>query len=107
MSQNRTVFVPCVFRRSAFSGERVFVIRYGDGWEHCGVASVAYCLSPDRSPLGDGPPAGSEAGGVVMGLQIAPSEGGVARVQLPDGEVYDLPESRIEVKEPCRCCGCR
>jgi hypothetical protein len=90
------VFVPCVFLRGAFPHERIFVIRLRDGWEYRGVAPVAYCLTPDKRPLGDVPAAGSELGGLVVGIQIS-SEDGLARVQLPDGELYELPEDQLHV----------
>jgi len=96
MNRERVVFVPCVFLRGAFPHERIFVIRLRDGWEYRGVAPVAYCLTPDKRPLGDVPAAGSEVKGLVVGIQIS-SEGGLARVQLPDGELYELPEDQLHV----------
>jgi hypothetical protein len=33
-----------------------------------------------------------------VGLQITPLRDGVARVQLPNGELYELPEDRFEAR---------
>jgi hypothetical protein len=94
----KVVLVPCVFRRGAFPHERIFVISLDEGWEYRGVVPVTYCLKPDWTPLGDLPLADEEVGGKIVGLQITPARDGVARVQLPDGEVYELPEDRFETQ---------
>lgn len=92
----KVVFVPCVFRRGAFPHERIFIIHLDGDWEYRGVAPVNYCLKSDSSPLGDLPPADRDVEGKILGIQITPSADGAARVQLPDGEVYELPEDRFE-----------
>jgi hypothetical protein len=95
----KVVFVPCVFRRGAFPHERIFVIHLDEGWEYRGVAPLTYCFKPDgRTHLGDLPLADEEVGGKIVGLQITPLRDGIARVQLPDGEVYELPEDRFETR---------
>ena len=97
MKKEKVVFVPCHFQRGAFPHERIFVIHPDDGWQYRGVTPVSYGFTSDRRPLGDLPPAGSEVEGLIVGIQIAPSEGGIARVQLPDGEVYELAEDLFQI----------
>jgi hypothetical protein len=91
----KVVFVPCQFRRGAFPHERIFIIRLEGGWEYRGLAPVTYCLKPDLSPLGELPLADAEVEGRIVGIQIGLPRNGSARVQLPDGEVYELPEDRL------------
>jgi len=98
MEKEKVVFVPCRFERGAFPHERTFVIQLDDGWEYRGTAPLSYCFMDDRRSLSDLPPEGSDAKGRIVGIQIAPSEGGNARVQLPDGEVYELPEDHFQVR---------
>lgn len=95
MERGKVVFVPCAFHRGAFPHERVFIIRLDGGWEYRGVAPVDYCFASDHRPLGDAPAHGAEVGGWITGIQITPAEDGVARVYLPDGDVYELAEGLL------------
>jgi hypothetical protein len=95
----KVVFVPCTFRRGAFPHERIFVIDLEGGSFYQGVASVAYCLKADLSPLGDLPRAEQEIKGKIVGIQITRPEDGIVRVQLPDSDVYDLPQDRLETPQ--------
>lgn len=97
MIKEKVVLVKCVFLRGAFPHERVFVIRLGDDWEYRGVAPAAYCFDRDGQPFVDSSMGESEVEGMLIGIQIASGADGVARVQLPDGELYDLPEDRLVI----------
>jgi hypothetical protein len=102
MEREKVVLVRCSFLRGAFPHERIFVIRLADGWEYRGVAHSAYCLTLDHQPVGDAPPSGSELEGLLMGIQIARIDDGLVRVQLPDGDVYELPEDQLDVPSGSR-----
>jgi hypothetical protein len=96
MEREKVVFVPCVFLRGAFPHERIFVIRLGDGWEYRGVAPARYCLAPDRKSPAEMPPPNSEVEGLIVGIQISQDKNGLSRIQLPDGEVYELSEEHFK-----------
>ncbi len=95
MERDTVVFVRCGFIRGGFPGERIFIIRFPEGGELRGVAPVQYCYGNDRKPLGDKPPAGKEIKGQVVGVFLGRRDDDLARVHLPDGEIYEVENDQI------------
>ena len=96
MDTNQVVYVRCTFIRGGFSSERIFVIRFQGGAESRGVAPAHYCFTRDGRPIGDAPASGNTVDGFVPGVIIERLHDGTPRVQLPDGDIYDLDDSLIQ-----------
>ncbi len=92
MLKGKVVFVRCAFLRGNFPNDRFFVIRSEVGTELEGTASVDFCYTRDKTPLGDAPPAGQEVDGLVVGIVVGELQDGTLRLHLPDGEIYELDE---------------
>lgn len=95
MEREQVVFVRCAFQRGAFPHERGFLIRFDDGSEYRGVAPGRYCLAQDRKSIAKQPNKGSEVDGWIVGILISRDDNGNARIQLPDGDVYELTSDRF------------
>lgn len=95
MEREQVVFVRCIFQRGAFPHERAFLIRFDDGSEYRGVAPGRYCLALDRQSIAKQPVQGSKVDGWIVGILISRDDNGNARIQLPDGDVYELAGDRF------------
>ena len=89
------ITVDCHIFRSAFSGERVFLVTLGDRAEHVGAASVNYFLKGDGSALGpDEPPPKGQIKGKIA-ARVVQHLGDTVFVSLPDGEVVHVKRNQI------------
>lgn len=90
----KVAFVRCHFSPGSFPTEYTFRVDAPAGTFY-GAAPVRYCLTRDRRPLLTVPAQGVE--GRVVGLVVGNSAtADLVRVYLPDGELYDLPETQLE-----------
>jgi hypothetical protein len=91
------VLVPATFTRSAIPDSVVFRVVGSRGGELRGVSPYKYALGANRRPVRRPPEQGEELKGFLPGIKIGMAEDeGVARVQLPDGEIYDLRDDQLE-----------
>jgi len=95
MDTNQVVHVRCTFLRGGFPSERVFVIRFEGGAECRGVSPAHYCFDQDGRPIGEAPASGNSVDGFVPGIIVDRLGDGTARVQLPDGDIYELDDDLI------------
>jgi hypothetical protein len=95
MAGERVVFVRCELSQGGFPSERAFVIRFKGGEEYRGIVPVRFCYTQDGKPLGDAPTPGKHVKGLVMGVKLAQQENDTSRVQLPDGNIYELDSEHI------------
>jgi hypothetical protein len=96
MSANQLVFIHCTFIRGSFPSQRIFIIPLDGDAEFRGVAHAGYCRDKNRKPLGENPPPGETEEGFVLGIIVERLPHESARVQLPDANIYDLPDELIQ-----------
>jgi hypothetical protein len=94
MAVSIPVMVTCRIGRSAFSGERIFVITQADGTEYVGAAPREVCFTTDYQPIGDAPKQGEQMNGYIQGALIG-NGGDEARVALPDGEAIRVKAGNV------------
>lgn len=95
---SRIVKVRCKIARSAFSGERVFIVRLFGGGEDCeyeGLAPTHYFGTEQGNSLSDDqPPRDGEIPG-TLAARLIKHEDDVVEVALPDGETVELPSDEL------------
>jgi hypothetical protein len=95
MVKEEVVLVKCWFSRGGFPTEAVFHLETPGG-EFTGAAPAEYCLDDKKEALRGEISRGEKVGGFVVGVRLGEqSAEKMARVHLPDGEIYDLPESLL------------
>jgi len=97
----RVVFVKCRLSRGSFPTEAAFRLEAPFGGEYLGAVPLHYCYTPDRANIPPGKLSESEIEGRVVALVVgaSPDAGNVIRVQLPDGDVYEVSRDEIESSE--------
>lgn len=94
----KCVWVKCEFSRGGFPTERIFRIKSPQGGIYRGVAPSGYCYGTDKKALGDAAFDKDRVPGRLPGIAYGTGAGGTTRVQLPDGEIYDLGDDVIEAQ---------
>ena len=95
MERASTIYLTCKLTRSGFSTERVFRSEQADGQECIGAAPVHYCWTLDGEKIGDDvPKRGESILGLVAGHILA-NGGGTAQVELPDGQLIEVPTAQL------------
>ena len=91
MPRGEVVLVKCSFSRGGFPSELVFHIP-APGGELAGVAPRAYCFDLEKKPIGSLLNRDETVEGYVVGLLLGDGESsGMSRVNLPDNDVYEVP----------------
>lgn len=92
MHKREVVLVRCSFTRGGFPSELVFHVVGPEGSELAGVASRHYCFDQEKNPFVAQLKQGDQIKGYVVGLLLGDSKTpGVERVNLPDNDIYELP----------------
>jgi hypothetical protein len=94
MSRESVVFVKCQLSRGSVPTQCLFRVDTISGMLH-GIAPLHYCYTTNRQRLDAAPPSGSTNDGLLVGIEWSRPSSGVARVELPDGELYDVNEDLI------------
>ncbi len=97
----QVVFVKCRLSRGSVPTQCLFRVTTIAGDFH-GVAPLHYCYSPDRKQLDKELPRGKEVEGLAAGIAWDRPYGGIVRVELPDGELYDVSDELVSPVETPR-----
>jgi hypothetical protein len=96
MPRGELVLVRCSFTRGGFPSELVFHIIAPGGGELAGVAPRHYCLDKDQKPVQLQLAREQNVDGYVLGLLLGDGEtAGTSRVNLPDSDVYEVPNDSL------------
>src|SRR5262245_7574489 len=97
--EEAVVLVKCHLSGGGFPTEVVFRIQAPGGGNLHGTAPRDYCFDKDKKVLSGDLPRQGETDGYVAGLALgAGEEKGTERVQLPDGDVYEVAEKLLDRK---------
>lgn len=100
MDQERVVFVRCKLSRGNTSADRIFRIDAPGGGDLYGSAPLHYCYTPARTRLKPTEATtNNETEGMVVGVQIREVPGGLTRVHMPNGDIYEVSESLVDSVE--------
>ncbi|MGH7174333.1 MAG: hypothetical protein ACRELG_29045 [Gemmataceae bacterium] len=94
MNKIHVVYVKCTLSAGAFPSECIFRFPAPTGGVYDGVAPLHYCFDENRKRLTSELPSDQEQEGSVAGIEISRA-GGVSRVELPNGELYEVSEPFI------------
>ena len=94
MSRGKVVLIKCWFTRGGFPSELVFHIAAQGGGELAGVAPRGYCFDGGKKPLKVQLKRDEKVEGYVVGLLLKMGEA-TSHVNLPDNDVYDIPNAAI------------
>jgi len=96
MARGEVVLVKCSLTRGGFPSELVFHIPAPGGGELAGVAPRDYCLDQSKKPLTSQLRREEQVEGCVVGLLLGEGESpGTSRVNLPDNDVYEVPDGLL------------
>jgi hypothetical protein len=96
MPRGEVVLVNCSFTRGGFPSELVFHIPAPGEGELEGVAPRHYCLDREKKPISSQLKRDEQVAGYVVGLLLAEGESaGTSRVNLPDNDVYEVPNDLV------------
>jgi hypothetical protein len=95
MQTETVVWVKCRFSRGGFPTERVFHITGPDGGDYTGIAPAKYCYAKDKKTLLPQPRRGETVEGFLRGISIGETDTGLLRVNLPNGENYEISEDQV------------
>lgn len=98
MNREQVVFVKCLLSRGSVPTQCLFRVRAVSGYFH-GIAPLHYCYKADRQHLDTELPPGREIEGLLVGINWGRTSSGVARVELPDGELYEVDDQTISPAE--------
>lgn len=98
MEKDRVVLVKCKLSRGLVESQRIFRIDAPGGGSLYGSADLRYCFMPQRQKLQ--PHMAStdqEEDGLVLGILVeSKEEESLVRVQLPNGDVYEINEDLVD-----------
>lgn len=96
MPRGEVVLVRCSFSRGGFPSELVFHLAAPGGGELAGVAPRGYCFDLEKKPIKSQLARDEKVEGYVVGLLIEEGESsGTSRVNLPDSDVYEVPDGSL------------
>jgi hypothetical protein len=100
VDRSKVVLVECRLSRASFPTMCFFRVQSVAGEFH-GVVPIEYCYTADRQRVNKELPAGQTIDGLLVGVEWKRTLEGVVQVELPDGELYDIPSELVQrVGEP-------
>jgi hypothetical protein len=92
--------IPCQLSASVFSGECVFEVALADGGRYESTAPQHFCWGEDGHLVANSPPLprGSSVPGVIAVKVVDLPNKSVAAVEVPDGEVIEVPSADIRAR---------
>jgi hypothetical protein len=94
MSREKVIFVKCLLSRGSVPTQCLFRVHTVSGPLH-GIAPLHYCYTEDRQRFDIAPLTEREIEGLLVGIECGRSSSDTVRVELPDGELYDVSEDLI------------
>ncbi len=96
MHRGEVVLVECSFTRGGFPSELVFHVTTRGSDHLAGVSPRGYCRDQDKKPLESQLLRTETVAGYVVGLLLGDGETpATSRVNLPDNDIYELPNSSL------------
>jgi len=96
MRRGVVVLVRCSFSRGGFPSELVFHVAAPGSGDLAGVAPREYCFDEEKKPLTSQLTRTDKVPGYVVGLRLGDGETeGTSRVNLPDNDVYEVPNASL------------